>query len=417
MRFGSQPSGKPLSPSPVSAPEPECAEKLRTIVSKLWALFEDQDLFSRMMETARANQQAEEQMEERFQRALSETAANPDPEAVEREIALRRELYGGFSAEEESADFHYQYGYIFILPEDLDAYNNDIAFLARKYKRKTPQEVIETGGEKLLEVADIAIDRLRTALSRGQKLQANACVDILRYILVKGLENETLTDPGARDQVVEGKHRFVFETGIGLLNAVEKYYELLNNLQIQEKEYTPAKKMLGEDLQQLRAIPDDVREILGRLGFKNGMKQLPKNAATDDIVRLVMRVRSEYTKVRLLSLAISRNKMFLDQLRQDIHTLIMECRMAFGRSGQVFDYASHHKALHSITLGILGEAREAAHFATETQRLNEEVNSMASAVENDASMGQTIAGAMRQVSEYAEQQTRTRREETSPLTN
>ena len=246
------------------------------------------------------------------------------------------------------------------------------------------------------------VNKFREALANGQKLKANACIDMLRYVLEIGYRKEATLRDGDKELSLAEKKKFLQETGIALIDAIDQYYDLLAKLEVFEADYNPKKQQLGKDMLQWRSIPQDVQTLLNNAGFRNGIKRLPKNAETDDIIRLLMRTRNEYTQVRTMSIAISRDKLYLESLKNGIQTLIRECKMAFNRSGHQFDYAAHHKMIREVTQRIMDEAKQAANFATETQKLNEEINSMITEVEEDAQLGQAISSSMTGIARYAE---------------
>ncbi len=362
----------------------------------------DDEMFRLMKKSAQINQQKLDDALARFDAALQDTETNPDTDFVKAEIDRRRELYGGLQVEESETDFHYQYSSIFLLPEEMDTYINALTALSRAFKTRSTAEAVDTGADQLLDLTKVYVNKFREALANGQKLKANACIDMLRYVLEIGYRKEATLRDGDKELSLAEKKKFLQETGIALIDAIDQYYDLLAKLEVFEADYNPKKQQLGKDMLQWRSIPQDVQTLLNNAGFRNGIKRLPKNAETDDIIRLLMRTRNEYTQVRTMSIAISRDKLYLESLKNGIQTLIRECKMAFNRSGHQFDYAAHHKMIREVTQRIMDEAKQAANFATETQKLNEEINSMITEVEEDAQLGQAISSSMTGIARYAE---------------
>ena len=78
---------------------------------------------------------------------------------------------------------------------NLDVYNRAVEQLARQYKVKTPAEAVETGADQLYPYIKKYVNSLRSAIESGRAMKANACIDMLRYVLNIGYRYEDAATP------------------------------------------------------------------------------------------------------------------------------------------------------------------------------------------------------------------------------
>ncbi len=78
---------------------------------------------------------------------------------------------------------------------NLDVYNRAVEQLARQYKAKTPAEAVDTGADQLYPYIKKYVNSLRSAIESGRAMKANACIDMLRYVLNIGYRYEDAATP------------------------------------------------------------------------------------------------------------------------------------------------------------------------------------------------------------------------------
>ena len=168
---------------------------------------------------------------------------------------------------------------------NLDVYNRAIEGLARGFKQKTVAEAVSLGADKLDGFMLDFISNLRNAMETGRAMKANACIDMIRYVLVVGYRHEDATDPEKFRERIQKKVDFISGIGKHLIESIDYYYKLLTDYELDEAAYARDLREFDQAIEPYQSeCPPDVKQKLERLGFKRAMSELP--AGDEDVRRL-----------------------------------------------------------------------------------------------------------------------------------
>ncbi len=213
---------------------------------------------------------------------------------------------------------------------NLDVYNRAVEGLARSFKQKTTADAVASGADRLENFVVQFIGNLRNALETGRAMKANACVDMIKYVLVVGYRYEDAADPQKFEERIKKKVDFISTIGTHLIEAIDYYYTLLTNYELDEAVYAQNLREFDNMVEPFqRDCPPEIKDKLNRLGFKRAMRELPAGDDARKYMGILISSESYLTKALMSSLRLEAFAMEILRERGNIQELVNECKKAF----------------------------------------------------------------------------------------
>lgn len=309
---------------------------------------------------------------------------------------LEKELYivpGGYrEAPSETND----------VPEaNLDYYMDAIKFLEKKFRDTGSADAVESGADKLEVFVEKFLGDLREALEKGYAMKANASIDMVKYIFVVGHRYESYSSDGERVKSVQNKIEIIQKVGAGLMNSVDELYERVKKYKIFEEDYCKKLKELVEQREKFeQTCPKEVQELLGTLGFKNAMTQLPPGDDRIKYLGMLLEQRTYLTFVLKDSLNLETLMRAIDSLKSSIDTFVLKLKLAYESSGKEFDLNEHKKLVDEINTELLDSIRAYDKEVIMRAEAENELIARLESIANNPQLGATVATAKQAIDNY-----------------
>ena len=290
---------------------------------------------------------------------------------------------------------------------NLDVYNRAVEQLARQYKVKTPAEAVETGADQLYPYIKKYVNSLRSAIESGRAMKANACIDMLRYVLNIGYRYEDAATPEKFNERVKKKVEFMENTGSYLLSDIDYYYQLLVNYELEEAAYAQYLEEFDRIVEPyLRDCPPETKEKLNHLGFKRAMRELPAGDDARKYLGILIASESYLTRALMSSLRLEAFSMEILRMRGNIQELVNECKRAFVASGDDFDYNAQFRAMERIRQKNIAEINRLNDIVAEEEDFTRRTQSLLKEAAENEKLALAVARAAEAIEKYNKLQKR-----------
>ena len=284
---------------------------------------------------------------------------------------------------------------------NLDVYNRAVEALARGFKQKTSADAVESGADRLEGFVVDFIGNLRNALETGRAMKANACIDMIKYVLVVGYRYEDASDPEKFEERVSRKVDFISSTGKHLIDSIDNYYNLLVNYELDEEAYAQALREFDKAIEPYnRDCPPEVKEKLDRLGFKRAMRELPAGDDARKYMGVLIASESYLTRALMGSLRLEAFSMEILTERGNIQELINECKKAFAASGDNFDFHAHVRMLEQIRQKNINEINKLNDMVAEREDLDRRTQALLEEAAENEKLADAVANAAMAIDKY-----------------
>ncbi len=284
---------------------------------------------------------------------------------------------------------------------NLDVYNRAIEGLARGFKQKTVAEAVSLGADKLDGFMLDFISNLRNAMETGRAMKANACIDMIRYVLVVGYRHEDATDPEKFRERIQKKVDFISGIGKHLIESIDYYYKLLTDYELDEAAYARDLREFDQAIEPYQSeCPPDVKQKLERLGFKRAMSELPAGDDARKYIGILLAAESYLTKSLIGSLRLEALSMEILRERGNIQELVNECKRAFSMTGDDFDYNKHIRVIEEIRRKNIDEINKINDMVAEQSRQDEEMHALVEEAAQNQKLANAAANAVMVISKY-----------------
>lgn len=363
--------------------------------NKLYSLANDIDVSREMKKQALKNEERLQKLEERYKAALENLKLNPNSSSVVQEMETRRSLYNNFNPKDngDGEEDAYIYDSIYILDKDTDTYIKNISKLSVLFSEKASSEAIDSGANLIFENGfDVYVDQLEEALQKGRKIKVNACFDVFKYVLKVAYSKPVTFEDQDPIEVFHTRMEVVSKVAKQLIKDIDNYYELLEELELNDDEYKKAKLLWVEKRDAMETVPEKLRQQLMNLDMKGAMQQIPNGS---NVIRqyypIIFDAKTVLVRTYLKSYEISSAMLALTELRNGINEMLTELKKAFIKSGKTYDAAAHIKMLEEINTRNIKNAQELEKRAIHNQQLNEKIDSLLKSAQNNPLMGQSVA--------------------------
>jgi|GEM_PF-4116095 len=290
---------------------------------------------------------------------------------------------------------------------NLDVYSRAIEWLARLYKAKTAAEAVETGADQLYPFVKGYVSSLRSAVESGRAMKSNACIDMLRYVLNVGYRYEDATDLDKFQARVDKKVEFIQGTGKNLIEAIDYYYSLLVNYELEEAAYAQYLEEFDKIVEPYnRDCPPEIKEKLNHLGFKRAMRELPVGDDARKYMGILIASESYLTRALMSSLRLESFSMEILRMRGNIQELVNECRRAFAASGDDFDYNEHFRAMEKLRQKNISEINRLNDIVAEEEDFTRRTQSLLKEAAENEKLALAAAHASEAITQYNKLQKR-----------
>ena len=289
---------------------------------------------------------------------------------------------------------------MYVLPEKLDTYGKAIDAVEMMFQSKSAVDSVEMGADKLNALLKDYLLQLREALEDGRAMTADACLNILRYVIEVGYRFEGTSDPRRLQERMDEKIKFVRDTGTQLIRTITEYYNQLADYEITEGSYNETYTAYMEKVKEVKDMPDYISQKIDRLGFKRAMKELPPGDEARKYLKIILDTQGELSVVYLRSMELESMSMGLSNLKQGINEYLTECKRAFERKGDVFDYEAHQKRIFELRKKSIDNINRINDMTVENHKLNEKTMSLLKEAAENEALGDSVSSAMESIKYY-----------------
>lgn len=289
---------------------------------------------------------------------------------------------------------------MYVLPEKLDTYGKAIDAVEMMFQSKSAVDSVEMGADKLNALLKEYLLQLREALEDGRAMTADACLNILRYVIEVGYRFEGTSDPRRLQERMDEKIKFVRDTGTQLIRAITEYYNQLADYEITEGSYNETYTAYMEKVKEVKDMPDYISQKIDRLGFKRAMKELPPGDEARKYLKIILDTQGELSVVYLRSMELESMSIGLSNLKQGINEYLTECKRAFERKGDVFDYEAHQKRIFELRKKSIDNINRINDMTVENHKLNEKTMSLLKEAAENEALGDSVSSAMESIKYY-----------------
>lgn len=284
---------------------------------------------------------------------------------------------------------------------NLDYYVDAIVILERKFKSTSSANAVESGADKLEVFVAQFLGDLREALEKGYAMKANAAIDMVKYIFVAGHRYESYSSDEERAKGIQKKVETIKKVGTGLMKNIDELYKRVREYKIFEEDYCKKLEELVEQREKYeQTCPKEVQGLLGTLGFKNAMAQLPPGDDRRKYLGMLLRQRTALTFVLKDSLSLEAIMRYIDSLKSSIDTLVLKLRLAFDSSGKEFDMNENLRLVDEINTEITNSIRLYDKVVNMSADAENELLARLDAIANNPQLGTTAATAKQAIDNY-----------------
>ena len=284
---------------------------------------------------------------------------------------------------------------------NLDVYNRAIESLARGYQAKTAVDAVQYGANELDGFVVNFLGNLRSAIESGRAMKANACIDMIKYVLVVGYRYEDASDPEDFKKRIQKKVDFIQNIGKHLIENVDYYYTLLTQYELEEERYAQVTGEYDRVVEPyINECPPDVHEKLNRLGFKRSMRELPAGDDARKYLGIMLAAESYLTRAIMSSLRLEAFSMEILRERANLQELVHECKKAYLLSGDEFNFEEHSRVIETIQRRNIDEINTLNDMAARESEHNTRMRSLLKEAAENEKLAFQIGQAQRAIDNY-----------------
>ena len=376
------------------------AEKLKALSNAQAAIDEFNSKFERELlskdlfgNNPEKNAEKLKEIEERFEQAKKNYAVNPNQALVEIDLKRRRDFYYGFTRLGTDKTDERLFDSIYFLPQDKDKYINAIGTLSRAFREKRSAFAVYSGADNIfLNGAHKYIDELARAIREGQKITANACIDIFKYILTVAFEPPTgFLSEEQISELYSKRNDVVFNTGPVMIESLKRYYTELNSLELLDNSYKSAKHDYAEKQGELENCPVQIVNQLLNLDLQNSLQTIPQTALVKQYYPIVNSAKTTLVFLYVKDYQIRSTIQGIYDTKTSIIILMDEFQQAYINKNADFDFDKYAKRLSDITTKNINDSRKLQEQAIAIQKMNKTAESLLKEAESIAELGVTVA--------------------------
>ena len=244
---------------------------------------------------------------------------------------------------------------------NLDVYNRAIESLARGYQAKTAVDAVQYGANELDGFVVNFLGNLRSAIESGRAMKANACIDMIKYVLVVGYRYEDASDPEDFKKRIQKKVDFIQNIGKHLIKDVDYYYTLLTQYELEEERYAQV---------------------------------------TGEYDRVVEPAESYLTRAIMSSLRLEAFSMEILRERANLQEMVHECKKAYLLSGDEFNFEEHSRVIETIQRRNIDEINTLNDMAARESEHNTRMRSLLKEAAENEKLAFQIGQAQRAIDNY-----------------
>lgn len=371
---------------------------------------QDREMFDEMEKAARCYQNVLKELEKKIQE-YNNADENTDTEEIQKSLELlkeRQELYfGGIFAPVKNDDTArresmqvLQTSGTFILPDDVQKYIESFKFLAGEFYKKDAAQTLATGADKMIDFIKKITFELRDAFVNGKKLKANACIDLMKYIIVIGYlepSGETDEDNAA---IIQKRVEFINQNGKALLSALDEYYKSLARLDIWDSNRTAVYKETQDLRSEYEGLDQDIREEIENIDFKHAIEKYPPGSVIRGYYDFFVKCDTKTTELMKAEVQIEQLLLFLTNLKSQIRQLLLDFRLAFTDNGRNFNPAEQLLAMEKSRTQCREQAMKMQQFVIDSHELDEKTKSLLKSLAANTQLAQTVADSAKNVSRF-----------------
>ena len=290
---------------------------------------------------------------------------------------------------------------MYILPgEQLDEFLLAIDAIELMFQSKSAAESVEKGVDILNALLKEYLLQLQEALEDARAKTADACLTVLKYVIEVGYRFEGTADPRRLQERMDAKIDFVQKTGTQLIRTISEYYNLLADYEITSADYAEVYKTYIEKVREINDMPEEISQKIDRLGFKRAMRELPPGDTARQYLKIILDTNGELAMVYMRSMELESMALGLSDLEHGYREYLTECKRAFERKGDTFDYEAHQKRLYELRKRSVDNINRINDMAVESHKLNEKTQALLKEAAENPELGLAVSSARQAIRYY-----------------
>lgn len=289
---------------------------------------------------------------------------------------------------------------LYISSADLNTYVSAVITLRNVFQEKTAVQAVITGADQINVYVVEYIKKLSEALRSGKMLKANACIDMLRFVLEAGYREEDTSDPEELQRRIDQKVAVIRDFGMDAISVIDEYYSSIGRYEIVYAGYSKNANEFFEKDKEVEALPDSIKEKLEGLSMKDGMKGLPPGDKARQYMTLIIQQQVSLARLLMKSMELESLMMHLHTLRTQFNDLLEYIKKIEAKNGN-YDYREIQRRITEITKSTVDElARMQAETVSQQENAQTTI-SLVNEVAQNAQMGEAVANSMRSVRSFS----------------
>lgn len=372
-------------PKPVEVKEPTLSEEqvgmeqARVTLDNLVEQLKEMQMYSfqtEMQEAAVKNESMADENQRILDEARQEEKANMD----ENSHSVRLEKLERRAKIEEG---------LYILPEDLEKYQEKINVVTSIFESYTAADTRSTGADEIDKLLSYYIKKFQDSLRDGQKLKADACWELLKYaVFVAHNKAPEGKNPEEQKKVLERRKQIVEKTFNSIILTVDRIYGNLYSLTVSEKTYNNIYMEYADADKELDSIPEEYKDVMETLGYQGAMEKYPPDHPIRAYVDMEIHASGVLSNVELQSLYIERLIADIHKLKRNLIFLMSEFEKQCGsEQGINYDDKEVAQEINRISDAVLREINSMYNQQLEAYEMSRNLSSKVAAAASNEDWG------------------------------
>lgn len=306
------------------------------------------------------------------------------------------------NAEEGEENYGDYMDKLFFTTDDLELYMSYIDNYYRIFRSFNAADSVSKGANEIDECVRIYIPRLKEALQQGQKLKANACIEVLKYDIKVAHGDIGETDPEKLRKLQENRMSYVSKDGTfaSLMELILELYEKVSQLRIDQDDYKVRYEAWKDIEKSLDAVPDEIKQRLDALGFKNAMRDLPVGDQARAFLPKIVYQSAQLSQVKLLSLKIETLQMKIAISLAKVEELVRYLKEAYEKN--IYNTEMVERELNRRREESKREIDSMQADAVSFVAMNDRLDALVESAAANAQLGEAVTNSRRKSKEFAE---------------
>jgi hypothetical protein len=213
---------------------------------------------------------------------------------------------------------------------------------------------------------------------------------MIKYVFVIGHRFEDCKTDEEREYSIKTKEA-VLELGEQLIRATDQIFSLISKYHLEEDHYALNYKKYSDINERYeRECPEQVKELIQRMGFKSAKHQLPVGDERRQYLDLMLEQLMRLTPMLMSSMMLEGYMREIIGLKSNNDTLVFELRKAFADNGKNFNFDEHLRIINDISQKNIRAVDDANLHALMWASQAEETNAQLKRIAEDVKLTEAV---------------------------